>query len=175
MLDPRRFCDVLPPEWIMDTLFVNVPLRFSYDLEIHPHKHVNLHVAAIEDQMFDVMRQSDVTFTATGSKACGIMWGPARGFCKVSLNDLVWGKSTENHGLCLFMLFSSTTVFLCFLLYICCSWENPIIHFPLLQWGETRSHVYPRNSIISIIYIIYTVARSLTELPFTHRSTIGCG
>jgi DNA repair protein RadC len=50
--------------------------------------------------------------------------------------------------------------------------SNPIIHFPLLQWGETRSHVYPRNSIISIIY---TVARSLTELPFTHRSTIGCG
>ena len=65
------------------------PEVFICDLEIHPHKNVNLHVAAIEDQMFDVMRQSDVTFTATGSKACGIMWGPARGFCKVSFNDLV--------------------------------------------------------------------------------------
>ena len=37
--------------------------------------------AALEDQMFDVMRQSDVTFTATGSKA-----------------SMIWfeGKSTEN-------------------------------------------------------------------------------
>ena len=93
--DLYNSCDVLKHHAIMDTLCVTLPLRLSYNLAIH-QKNGNLQVAATEDQMFDVMRESDVTFTATGSKACRIVWSE-RGLWKLPLNDLAGGKIYRKH------------------------------------------------------------------------------
>lgn len=161
----------------MDTLFVNAFFWgfLEWSRFIHPQKNVNLH--STQHWGSDVWRHA--------SKRCDLhchwqqgLWnhvGAGAGLLQSFTQWLGLRENLQKIMVCVCSYFFHpphcsyvfSSVYLWFLRQ-----SNPIIHFPLLQWGETWSHVYPRNSMISIID---TVARSLTELPFTHRSTIGCG